>query len=215
MTHLSTTSVTLAGMRAPSRDLLLLTVLVLTSVAYAVAPQAASAPIIKPVPALCASAVVGALGGRGWRLVAVGLLVSAAGDVAVEFESLTRLGTLAFAVAVLIMGEGIRRQGRGSWWRGILLAGAWAGVSGTVVVPELGDRLAAGLIVLTATALFLVAAGRAGGTVALGATLIAVNFTLFAVDAFVQPLPRWLVIGVYDLGLLLLATGARGRHGSR
>lgn len=182
-----------------------LAVLVGASLAYAVAPESAIAPWIKPLPALSAAALVRLGAHPGRRAVAAGLLVAAAGDVLVEFTATARLGTLAFAVAVLVVAAGLRRTATAPIARGLGLAGAWAAVSGALVVPSLGDRLVAGLLVLAATAAFLVVAGRTSRLTAAGALLIATNFTLFAVDLVVTPLPRWLVIGTYDLGLLLLA----------
>lgn len=197
-------------MPVPRHHAALLVLLVVAAAAYAVAPEGPWAPWVKPLPALCAAGVVATAGWSGRWVVVGGLVVAAAGDVLVELPATERLGTLTFVVAVLVLAVGLRRLPRtlppavaGG------LAVAWAVASGVAVVPSLGDRAAQGLAVLAATALFLAVAGRTGVTVAAGALLVASNFTLFAVDLVVTPLPRWLVIGVYDLGLLLLAVGLR------
>jgi hypothetical protein len=198
--------VTVLAARPRANDLLW-GALVVSSLVYALYPESALAPWLKPLPALAAAALVQAGSRPGSGAVVAGLLVAALGDVLVEFARTARLGTLAFAIAVVVMASGLARAPRRSIWYGLVLAGSWAGISGTLVVPALGDRLLAGLVVLGATSGFLVAAGRAATWTAVGATLIATNFTLFAVDLVVAPLPRWLVIGTYDAGLLLLAIG--------
>lgn len=182
-----------------------LALLIVSGVAYTLAPQAGVAPWIKPLPALAAAAMVW-LGGRtGHRVVTAALVVAAAGDVLLDVEGTARLGTLTFVLVVAMLAVGLRDAAVGPRWRGVALAGAWVTVSGVLVVPALGDRLVAGLLILGATAAFLAVAGRGSATLGLGALLIASNFTLFAVDLVVTPVPRWLVIGVYYVGLLLVA----------
>lgn len=182
-----------------------LILLMLSGVAYTVAPDAGLAPWIKPLPALSAAALVW-LGGRaGHRILVAALVLAAVGDVLLDFEGTARLGTLMFAVVVSVMAVGLRPTIARPPWRGVALAGTWALVSGLLVLPSLGDRLVAGLLIMAATTVFLFVAGRSSMVLAAGALLIASNFTLFAVDLVVAPMPRWLVISTYYAGLLLVA----------
>ena len=196
-----------------------LILLVLSGAAYTVAPDAGLAPWIKPLPALSAAALVW-LGRRaGHRTLVVALVLAAVGDVLLDFEGTARLGTLMFAVVVSVMAVGLRPTIARPPWRGVALAGAWALVSGLLVLSSLGDRLVSGLLVMAATAVFLFVAGRSSVVLAAGALLIASNFTLFAVDLVVAPMPRWLVISTYYVGLLLVAVDrtpdAPGPHPDR
>lgn len=183
----------------------LLASLAASAVAYTLAPDAGVAPVIKPLPALSAAALVwlGARPGRTW--LASALVLAAVGDVLLDFDATLRLGTLLFAVVVAVMARGLWPAVAGPAWRGVVVAGSWTLVSGVAVVPSLGDRLVAGTLILVATAVMLYVAGRGSALLAVGGLLIASNFTLFAVDLVLTPMPRWLVIGVYYVGLLLVA----------
>lgn len=191
-----------------------LALLVVSAVAYTIAPAWAWAPWIKPLPAFAAAALVWLGGQVGHRVTASALIVAGVGDVLLDLQATARLGTAVFAIVVAMLAVGLREAVTRPWWRGAALAGTWALVSGLLVLPALGDRMVAGLLILAATTWFLTVAGRGSAMLAVGAVLIASNFTLFAVDLVVTPVPRWLVIGVYYVGLLLVAadrsTGAPG-----
>ncbi|MGV9777055.1 lysoplasmalogenase [Streptosporangium sp. NPDC003464] len=155
----------------------------------------------------------------GPRLVAAGLLASAAGDVALEIDGLFVAGMVCFAVAHVCYVTFFLRGGGGGGRRWAVLIGY--GVLWLVLVaalwPRLGDlRIPVGVysLILTATAVTSAWHGRRTGA---GGALFLLSDGLIALGlaGIDLPLHGPLVMTTYIAAQYLLASGALRRQALR
>lgn len=157
----------------------------------------AAALVSKPLPALAlAAAVLHAGGPRGAGLVATGLMVSAAGDLLLEWPRLFLPGLVAFLLAhVAYASAFFAREGRPhaagalpfAVWLSAMGAWLWPGL-GAMKVPVLVYMAAIGSMMWRAAA--LAGGGHRGGLWALaGAVLFGASDSLIAVHRFHAPIP--------------------------
>jgi alkenylglycerophosphocholine/alkenylglycerophosphoethanolamine hydrolase len=177
----------------------------------------------KPVPALVLAALVAASGGGRYRkAIACGLVLSAAGDVLLEFPDRFVPGLVAFLLAhvayttAFLTSERRRRLARAAPFA-VWLLGAFLWLR-----PGLGPMAGPVVVYMLAIgAMMWRAAARVGGgeeapgarAALVGAVLFGLSDTLIAIDRFHAPFPgaRYAIILLYWAGQAGIAASARRR----
>jgi uncharacterized membrane protein YhhN len=174
----------------------------------------------KPVPVLCLTLWTMARPSRYARLLALGLLVSMAADVAIEWSFLAGLGLFLVAhlvyVAAFLVGPTRLRLPRA------LPVLAALGIAYHAVAPGLGSLKGPVVAYMAAIGTMVWrAAARVGRgerarpgewSALLGAVAFAASDTLIALDRFEAPIPgaRYAIILLYWAGQLGIALSSRG-----
>lgn len=178
----------------------------------------------KPVPAVVLAILVAASGpGRYPRAIAAGLLLSALGDVLLEFPGRFVPGLVAFLLAHVAYTTAFLTDERR--WRlaraapfALWLLGAFLWLR-----PGLGPMEGPVVVYMLAIgAMMWRAAARVGGpdeapgarTALVGAVLFGLSDTLIAIDRFQAPFPgaRYAIILLYWAGQAGIAASARSGH---
>lgn len=180
--------------------------------------------VSKPVPVLALAAwLLGDVraGRRYARFIALGLVLSALGDVLLELPGRFVLGLAAFLLAHLAYVAAFVSQTRRPAWARALPFGAYAATLFTLLRPGLGALTApviAYVVALTAmqwraaACVGATARGRRAEWIGLaGAFLFALSDSLIGLDRFHAPIAyvRYAIIVLYWLGQVGLAWSAR------
>jgi uncharacterized membrane protein YhhN len=188
-----------------------------------VAPAAGLA-VLKPVPVLCLAAWCGLGTARAQRLLCVGLVVCAVGDVLLVFPSLFLAGVGVFFLAHLCYTAAFLALTR-RWqpWRALPFV-AWGVGAYAFLFPVLGGLVVpVGAYIVAICVMMWRAAACAGATGApraerwalAGAVVFGLSDTVLALNRFYQPWPDapYVIMVLYWAGQAGLAASARRATG--
>jgi uncharacterized membrane protein YhhN len=188
----------------------------LAALALGAAPTAAG--VTKPLPALAlAAAALAPPRSRYGRRIGAGLLLSAAGDLLLEWPSLFLAGLAAFLLAHVAYAAAFVVVERRPRIRRALPFALWLGLTASWLWPGLGSTKGAVVAYMSAIgammwrAAAMVEPGRAPAAWALaGALLFAASDTLIAVHRFHAPVPgvELPIMALYFAGQLGIARSA-------
>ncbi|HEV8253162.1 MAG TPA: lysoplasmalogenase [Vicinamibacteria bacterium] len=166
--------------------------------------------VAKPIPVLCLAAMVLRRASAYARVVGAGLVLSAAGDVLLEFPGRFLFGLSAFLLAHLCYLTAFLYRSRAAQVGRLLPFVAWTSATLVWLWPGLGPMrgpVTAYVIVITA---MMWRAAVVGGSAGWGALLFGLSDTLIALDRFGSPIPgvRYPIMVLYWAGQTGIAVSA-------
>jgi alkenylglycerophosphocholine/alkenylglycerophosphoethanolamine hydrolase len=158
--------------------------------------------LAKPVPVLCLAGAVLRRRSNDARLVGAGLLLSAAGDVLLEFPSLFLIGLIVFLAAHLVYLAAFLQRVRALRLAPLAPLLAWTTATVAWLWNGLGPMRRPVVVYVAAITAMMWRAAAVGGWAAGGALLFGLSDTLIALDRFGSPIPgvRYPIILLYWAG---------------
>jgi alkenylglycerophosphocholine/alkenylglycerophosphoethanolamine hydrolase len=166
--------------------------------------------VAKPVPVLCLAVMVLRGGSPYARWVGAGLVLSAAGDVFLEFPRRFLFGLCAFLLAHLLYLAAFVRRSRAVRLGRLLPFLAWTTATLGYLWPGLGSMRGSVTGYVAVITAMMWRASAAGGSAAWGAVLFGLSDTLIALDRFGSPIAgvRYPIILLYWAGQAGIAASA-------
>jgi uncharacterized membrane protein YhhN len=166
--------------------------------------------VAKPIPVLCLAAMVLRRPSADARMVGAGLVLSAAGDVFLEFPERFLFGLSAFLLAHLCYLAAFLCRSRAAEVTRLLPFVVWTTATLAWLWPGLGPMhgpVTAYVVVITA---MMWRAAAVGGSAAWGAILFGLSDTLIALDRFGSPIAgvRYAIMVLYWAGQAGIAASA-------